>query len=198
MCWPALGVGALMVLTNADAFAAPRLLGPAAADAYAVAALPARGVFFALFAVSWLAVPVAARAVRRGQLIVPIGGVLALGAAAGLTLLTVRPLLPIALGDPAPAAGLMATLVAAMAVAAAVATALAMAVAPRRHASALPIAASALALVLTIAVARPHAAALAGLVLGAATISLVAVVAGLLRTVPAAVSATSPPLLAQR
>ncbi len=46
-----------------------RLLGADSADAYAVASLPVRGIFFALFTVSWLAVPVAVRATRRAELL---------------------------------------------------------------------------------------------------------------------------------
>ncbi|MBO9531608.1 MAG: hypothetical protein J7513_01385 [Solirubrobacteraceae bacterium] len=194
MLSPALSVGLLMLLVNLDAFAAPRLLGAAAADAYAVAELPARGVFFALFAVSWLAVPTAVRATTTRALLTPLAGVAGLGAAAGLTLLLVRPLLPLALGDPAPAAGLLATLVAAMTVAATLATALAMAVARGMRAPWAPTLLATTGLAAAAAALEPAAEGLAGLVLIAAVAALLATAGGLLRTTPPAVAHPLPAL----
>lgn len=195
---PALGVGLLMLLVNLDAFTAPRVLGASAADAYAVAELPARGVFFALFAVSWLAVPLATAASRRGQLLAPVGGVLALGAAAGLTLLTVRPLLPIALGDPAPAAGLLATLVAAMTLAAMLATVLAMAVARDAALPWLPTLLATLALAAVVGTTAPAPEQLAGAVLAATAAALAGTLVLLLRTAAVRSARPAPPAVLAR
>lgn len=187
-------VGALMVLVNLDAFLAPRILDSAAdADAYAAAALPARGLFFALFALSWLAVPAAAAAVTRRALLRPMVPVVAVGAAASLTLLLVRPLLPIALGDPAPNAAPLVMLAAAMTAAAALATALAMAVARRVRRPWLPTLASAVALAAVITLWRPEATLLAAGVLAAVTVALAATMAALVAPVARAVAPGSPP-----
>lgn len=53
-------LAALTVAIHLDVLLAPRLLGPAEADTYAVAALPAKGVFLALMAAGWLIIPSAA------------------------------------------------------------------------------------------------------------------------------------------
>jgi hypothetical protein len=196
---PAAGVGALMLLVNLDAFLAPRLLGATGADGYAAAELPARGVFFALFALSWLSVPAAARAARRAQLMVPLAGVLGLGAAAGLTLLLVRPLLPIALGDPAPPADLLATLVAAMTLAAALATALAMAVARDVGAPWWPTLLAAAVLAAALLAVPPTPERTAALVLAATGASLLATTLLVLRSLPGRrLAPAPPPLLARR
>jgi glycosyltransferase involved in cell wall biosynthesis len=195
---PALSVGLLMVLVNLDAFAAPRILGAAAADAYAIAELPARGTFFALFAVSWLAVPTAAQATSLGALLRPVAVVLGLGAAAGLTLLGVRPLLSIALGDPAPPAGLLATLTAAMTLAAALATVLAMAVARDARRPWAPTAVVVVGLASSLLVVDPSPARLATLVLAAIGLAFAGTLGLLWRTAPRRAAAASPPLLAPR
>ncbi|MDQ8046930.1 MAG: hypothetical protein REI11_20160, partial [Patulibacter sp.] len=148
---------------------------------------------------SWLAVPIAARSHRAGQLLAPVGGVLAVGAAAALTLLVVRPLLSIALGDPAPAAGLLLTLTAAMTVAAALATALAMAVARRANAPWAACLAATVGLGIVIATLRPDGPELAAFVLTAQAAALAGTTWSLLRTAesrPAPVQRT--PLLARR
>lgn len=170
---PAVTVGVLMLLVNADGLLVPRLLGPSAADAYAVAALPGRGIFFALFTISWLAVPGAVRATDRGALARPVLIVVALGAAAGLTLLGVRPLLPIALGDPAPAARLLALLAAANTLAAALATVLAMAVARRAARPWLPTVIATTALSAALIAVRPPAEGVGVLVLSAIALAFV-------------------------
>lgn len=196
---PAVSVGALMLLVNADGLLVPRVLGPAAADAYAVAALPGRGLFFALFTISWLAVPGAVRATRRAELARPVLLVIALGAAAGLSLLGVRPLLPIALGDPAPGARLLALLVGASTLAAALATVLAMSVArgARRPWDATLLAA--LALALALGISRPSADGVAILVLAAVSTALL-LSAGRLLAIPRSSSArpAGAPLLLRR
>lgn len=196
---PAITVGLLMVLVNVDALLVPRLLGADSADAYAVASLPVRGIFFALFTVSWLAVPVAVRATRRAELLAPVGLVLGLGAAAGLTLLVVRPLLPIALGDPAPSAPLLALLAAATALAAALATVLAMAVAREQPQAWAATAVACVALIAVLVVQRPSAEGVATLVLLAVAGALVSSAGRLLRLPSAHRSpSTGAALLARR
>ncbi len=158
-----------------------------------------RGIFFALFTVSWLAVPVAVRATRPAELLRPVLLVGGLGAAAGLTLLIVRPLLPIALGDPAPAAPLLALLALASTAAAALATVLAMAVA---RDLARPWDATALATVALVAVlllGRPSAEGVAALVLATVSLALLGSLGRLLHRPQAErTSAAGPPLLARR
>ena len=68
-----LAVSVIVLLTNVDVLLGPRVLG-AGADGYAVAALPAKGIFFALFSVSWLAVSVAVNAQTGRQLVDPRSG----------------------------------------------------------------------------------------------------------------------------
>ncbi|MBJ7470075.1 MAG: hypothetical protein JHD16_02190 [Solirubrobacteraceae bacterium] len=125
---PAVSLGVLMLFANLDTLAAPRLL-EAAADEYALAALPAKGVFFALFAASWTAVPVATRSVTARALLGPVAVVLALGLLATAAVGLLRPLVVAILGEPEPTRALLVTLTAAMSVAAALATVLAMAIA---------------------------------------------------------------------
>ncbi len=196
---PAIAVGMLMLLVNLDGLLVPGLLATPQADAYAAAALPVRGIFFALFTISWLAVPAAVHATQRRQLLTPVLLVLALGAAAGLTLLIVRPLLPIALGDPAPAAPLLALLAAATALASALATVLAMAVARelRQPWVATGIAAASLAAALLSA--RPSAEGVAQLVLIAVGAAFALTLARLLQLRdPQRSPAAGAPLLARR
>ncbi|MDO9357196.1 MAG: hypothetical protein Q7T55_26100 [Solirubrobacteraceae bacterium] len=195
---PALTVGILMVLINLDVLAAPRVLGAAAADAYAVAELPAKGVFFALFAVSWLAVPIAARARRASQLLVPIGAVLGIGLVATAVLAVARPLLPMILGDAAaPPLELLVLLALAMTVAAALATALAMAVARDAAHPWAPSLFATMMLGIVIVVLEPNATDLAGLVLLAQAVALGGTAFGLLRTIGArALPAAGRPLAA--
>ncbi len=178
----ALAVGLLMLLVNIDALAAPRLLGPTGADAYAVAELPARGVFL--------------RALRRE---------LARGPGRGARDRPTRPAHapcrhprvgrrrgPYAdarATAPADRArrsrsspGLLATLVAAMTVAAAVATALAMGVARRMPRPWLPTLTAAVGLAAAVLLLRPAAPGLSALVLVAAVAALAGTAAGLLGT----------------
>jgi hypothetical protein len=196
---PAVAVGVLMLLVNADGLLVPRLLGPAAGDAYAIAALPGRGIFFALFTISWLAVPAAVRATRPQELARPLLLVLALGAAAGLTLLMVRPLLPIALGDPAPAARLLALLAAANTLAAALATVLAMSVARELRRPWDATLGATAALVAALILERPAAEGVAVLVLVAVAAALLLSTGRLLATSrSAATEAAGSPLLIRR
>jgi hypothetical protein len=126
-----LALGALMLLVNVDVLVAQRVLGTSAADRYAAGALVAKGVFFALFALSWLAVPGAADAAGRRQLLGPVGLALGLAAAAAALVPVARPAVAAALGRPIATADVLAPLTFATACAAATWTATAMAVARR-------------------------------------------------------------------
>jgi hypothetical protein len=127
---PALAFGALIALVNVDVLVAPRALPAGAADAYAAAAVPAKGLFFVLFALSWLTVRPAVRDGRVRSLVRPIAATLVLGLAGTGALALGRPVLEAVLDRPI-ALDVLVPVGVAMACAAAVATAGAMAVARR-------------------------------------------------------------------
>ncbi len=112
-------LAALTVAIHLDVLLAPRLLGGAAADRYAVAALPAKGVYLALMAAGWVVIPGAAarhgwRSLRRPVALTAAAGV---GLAAALT--AAAPLIGALLGKGDPDVLLVAVLGLAMAMAAA-------------------------------------------------------------------------------
>jgi hypothetical protein len=109
-------VGLVVLLTNADLLLASRALGPQA-DLFDASAVPAKGVFLALFAASWLAVPTArdlhGRALLRPALLTVGGGALLTAA-----LVAFGPLVELLLGRGAPEPSLLILLGFAMAFAA--------------------------------------------------------------------------------
>lgn len=192
---PAVTLGVLMLFANLDTLVAPRLLG-AGADAYALAALPAKGVFFALFAASWTAVPAAARSGSPRELLTPVGVVLGLGLVATALVGLLQPLVVAVLGKPEPSAELLVTLAAAMALAATLATVLTMAVTRGAARAWVPALAGAGALVALLLVLEPSVVGLARLTLVSQLVVLLVTTALLLRTLPsregAAVANPSP------
>ncbi len=180
---PALTLGVLMLFANLDTLAAPRLLGDGA-DAYALAALPAKGVFFALFAASWTAVPAAARSRTPRELLAPAGVVLALGLVATALVGLLQPLIVAILGEPEPTAELLVTLSAAMTVAATLATVLAMAVTRGATRAWAPALIGSALLAAALVVADPSVLGLGRLALLSQLLVLVVTTALLLRTLP--------------
>lgn len=104
----------LTVSIHLDVFLAPRFLG-ADADAYAVAALPSKGVFLALMAAGWLVIPGAVSYTRSRDAVRPV----VLTAAAGVVLtffaVMATPLMGVLLGRGTPDRWLVAVLGLAMA-----------------------------------------------------------------------------------
>ena len=155
-----LAVSVIVLLTNVDVLLGPRVLG-AGADGYAVAALPAKGIFFALFSVSWLAVSVAVNAQTGRQLVTPAAATLGLGLSAAGAVVLARPLLPMILGRGEPPVAVLAPLALAMAVAGTTSVVVSMAVARgARRAWTAPLAAV-LALATTALILRPDGPQLA-------------------------------------
>jgi hypothetical protein len=109
-------VGLVVLLTNADLLLAGRALGPQA-DLFDASAVPAKGVFLALFAASWLVVPDArerhGRALLRPALLTVAGGALLTAA-----LVAFGPLVELLLGRGEPEPSLLILLGLAMAFAA--------------------------------------------------------------------------------
>lgn len=192
---PALG-GAVVVsgvalasvglLANIDLLLAPRVLGQGGADNFDVAALPAQGIFLALFAASWLAVPGArARARTVREALGPVASTLLLGAAGTIVLILLRPIVGEILGRADPPVEILLPLAVAKAMTGATAVAVNVAVARcvRR-----PWAAPLLAVIALAAVAaavRPDAHQLALLVLGAQALALALATARMLASTAA-------------
>lgn len=114
-----LAIGALTVSIHLDVLLAPRMLGTAAADAYAVAALPAKGVFLALMAAGWLVIPSAVRRTQWDALRQPMVRTTTAGLALAGALVVAMPAVSAVLGRPRPSAVLTLVLGVAMAAAAA-------------------------------------------------------------------------------
>lgn len=173
-----LALAAVGLLANVDLLLAPRILGHAGADRFDVAALPAQGIFVALFAASWIAIPGArARAQTMREALSPVASTLILGGAAALLLLALRPVIGALLGRPDPAASILLPLGIAKAMAAACAVSVNVAVARGlRRPWLAPLAATAL-LTLFAVIMQPGAVTLAYVVLsGEAAALLVATV----------------------
>jgi arabinofuranan 3-O-arabinosyltransferase len=117
------------LLANADLLLAPRVLGHAGADRFDVAALPAQGIFLALFAASWLAVPGARDRVRARRALAPVALTLLVGALGAMLLLALRPVVAALLDRPEPSVALLAPLALAKAMIGATAVAVNVAVA---------------------------------------------------------------------
>lgn len=107
----------LTVSVHLDVFLAPRLLGEGA-DAYAVAALPAKGVFLALMAAGWLVIPSAAGFEDERDAIRPVLRTVAGGLVLGLLASLASPLIGVLLGRGTPDRSLVALLGVSMALAA--------------------------------------------------------------------------------
>lgn len=112
-------LGALTVAIHLDVLLAPRLLGPEAADTYAVAALPAKGVFLALMAAGWLIIPSAASRSGWHTIRQPVLRTLAAGVALSVGLVAALPVVVALLGKGRPEPVLALVLGLAMAAAAA-------------------------------------------------------------------------------
>ncbi len=166
-----LAMSAIVLLTNIDVLLAPRVLGRAA-DSYAVASLPAKGIFFALFAASWLAVSFAINAPTRREVLRPAVATLALGLVGAAAVLAGRPLLPLLFGRGEPPTAVLVPLAIAMACAGTTGVVVAMAVARgARRVWAGPFAAS-LGLAVVALLFRPDARGLALDVLAAQLVAL--------------------------
>ncbi|MBV9713837.1 MAG: DUF3367 domain-containing protein [Solirubrobacterales bacterium] len=166
-----LAVSVLAVVINADVLLSRRVLGPGA-DHYAAAALPSKGIYFALFALSWVAVASTLRTTSRLRLLAPVAATFAVGLVGAAVLVAARPLLPALLRHGEPALSVLGPLALAMAVAGVTSTVVSMAVArgARR-----PWAAALLAVLALSAVAmalRPDQAQLADAVLLAQLLAL--------------------------
>ncbi len=167
-----LALASVGLLANLDLLLAPRVLGPAA-DRFDVAALAAQGIFLALFAASWVAVPGArARAGSVLEAVRPVGLTLLLGVLGTALLLPLRSLVGEILARPDPELALLVPLGVAKAMAGATAVAVNVAVARGlRRSWAAPLLAS-IALAAVAAAIEPGAGALALGVLAAQAVAL--------------------------
>jgi arabinofuranan 3-O-arabinosyltransferase len=113
----AVAIGSAVSLANADLLFVSRNLSPSEADAFAVAAIPAKGVFIALFVAGWMFFAAVrrhqspVRAVRLGIGTTVAGLVLAVAATA------LAPLVATVLGRPRPPSAIVAMLSVSMAAA---------------------------------------------------------------------------------
>lgn len=110
-------LGLLMLLANVDVIVAPAALGPLAAGHYALAAIPAKGVFGALLAAGWLAVPRARSRRRAVEAVTPALFTVLAGAAATVALVLARPVVATVLGGTLPGRTMLLLLGIAMALA---------------------------------------------------------------------------------
>jgi arabinofuranan 3-O-arabinosyltransferase len=187
-----IAVSVITVLTNIDVLLAPRVLGHEA-DSYAAAALPAKGIYFAIVAVSWLAVAATLQETRRLRLMLPVAGTLALGVLGAAVLVAARPLLPALLHHGEPALDVLGPLALAMAISGAAAVAVSMAVARGAPRAWVPACVAVVALAAAAVVLSPDKAELATGVLFAQLIGLAGGVHALLRRPGEIVSGASEP-----
>jgi hypothetical protein len=162
------------LLANLDLLLAPRVLGEAGADRFDAAALAAQGIFIALFAASWIAVPGArARAGTSREALGPVAFTLLLGVLGSILLLPLRPLVGEILARADPAVVILLPLALSKAMAGATAVAVSVTVARDvRGPWAAPLLASVVLVAVAIAV-RPGTDLLALLVLAAQALALV-------------------------
>jgi arabinofuranan 3-O-arabinosyltransferase len=189
-----LALAAVGLLANVDLLLAPRVLGHAGADRFDVAALPAQGIFVALFAASWIAIPRAReRAQTTRQALGPVASTLVLGAAGTLVLLLLRPFIGEVLGRPDPATSILIPLAVAKGMAAGCAVSVNVTVARGvRRAWLAPLTATGLVALLAV-ILQPGATQLAYLVLAGEAAALLVATARMLAPGPAAnPSAPSP------
>lgn len=181
-----LALASVGLLANLDLLLAPRALGQTGADRFDAAALAAQGIFLALFAASWIAVPGAIeRAGTKAAALRPLALTLLLGVFGTLLLLPLRPLVGEILGRESPAVVILLPLALSKAMAGATAVAVSVAVARgvRRPWSA-PLLAS-IALVVVSAVLHPGVDLLALLVLGCQSLALLLATMRMLADPPA-------------
>jgi arabinofuranan 3-O-arabinosyltransferase len=176
-----LALAAVGLLANVDLLLAPRVLGHAGADRFDVAALPAQGIFVALFAASWVAIPGAReRAQTTRQALRPVASTLMLGAGGTLALLLLRPFLGEVVGRSDPATSILIPLAIAKAMVAACAVSVNVAVARGvRGAWVAPLAATGLLAMLAV-ILQPGAVPLAYLVLAGEAAALLVATARML------------------
>ena len=114
----ALIASALLTLSiHLDVLLAPRLLG-AGADAFAVAVLPAEGVFLALMAAGWLVIPAAVGFHTARDVLKPVGLTAAAGVVLTIGAVVAIPIMGLLLGRGNPERGLVLVLGLSMAAAA--------------------------------------------------------------------------------
>jgi hypothetical protein len=93
-------IGLMMLLVGIDLIVAPGALDAVSADRYALAAVPAKGVYGALFAVGLILIPTARRG--RSRSLKAIAATMAAGIVGAGVLVLVRPLIPIVFGRTEP------------------------------------------------------------------------------------------------
>jgi hypothetical protein len=166
-------LGMLMLLANVDVIVAPAALGPSAAGQYALAAIPAKGVFGALLAAGWLAVPRARSRRRATETLTPALFTVLVGVALAATLVVLRPVVATVLGGAAPGQKMLLVLGVAMALASGTSVCVHMAVARGARWPWPPLITAVVAVAL-VAAGHPTPMALATSVLAAHAAALVA------------------------
>jgi hypothetical protein len=104
-----IATAALIVAVNWDMIVAPRLLGDSAST-FVAAALPAKGVYMALSAAAWLAVPSVRNHHSFRSVVRPVWLQVLAGVGLSLLLVPAAPIIGQALGRPAPQRGLLLVL----------------------------------------------------------------------------------------
>ncbi|GIU84003.1 MAG: hypothetical protein KatS3mg008_0778 [Acidimicrobiales bacterium] len=110
-------VGFTTLAVHSDVLLASRLSDPADADVYAAAALISKGVFIALFAAGWLAIPAAAGAVEKRALLGRVAATVGIGASLVVAVTVGAPALAFVTGRQIPQWSLVLPTALAMAVA---------------------------------------------------------------------------------
>jgi len=165
--------GLMMVLANIDVLLAHYALGPVGADRYDLGAVPAKGVFLALIAAGWLAVPGARARTDLRAALTPVLTTVGLGILGAAAFVVFRPVVGLVFGRPAAGAGLVALTSGAMALAAGTSVCVCVAVARGATRPWVPLI-LAIAAIGAIATAGPSAGLLALTVLLAHAAALVA------------------------